>query len=186
MSGLIFIRHAETDMAGTFCGHSNPPVNERGLQQIAGLQKVVADEAIDAIYTSDLKRAVVTASALTASPMAGPIESSNLREINFGDWEGLTWSQIEEKYPYYSKKWMDGYPNMPAPNGESFEIFQSRVLDEIKHLLTVVRRNWVAVVTHAGVMRVVLQALCGLDEESARIRTQAYCCLFKYPYEVRP
>jgi broad specificity phosphatase PhoE len=185
MSGLFFIRHAETDMAGTFCGHSNPPVNERGFQQIAELRKSVAGESIDAIYTSDLKRAVITASALSASPMAALVKSSNLREINFGDWEGLTWSQIEERDPLYSKKWIDGYPNMPAPNGEPFEVFQSRVLDEIKQLLTVASRKRVAVVTHAGVMRVVLQTLCGLDERAARMRTEAYCCFFKYPHEVQ-
>ena len=56
MSGLLFIRHAETDMAGTFCGHSDPSVNARGKQQILNLvAHLKPTKTIDEVYCSDLR-----------------------------------------------------------------------------------------------------------------------------------
>ena len=63
MNSVLFIRHAETDMAGTFCGHSNPPINARGRQQIQTLMDALKGEEINCIFTSDLERAPATAAA---------------------------------------------------------------------------------------------------------------------------
>ena len=65
MTGLLFIRHAETDMAGTFCGHSDPPINAAGQQQVAQMISTLTSESIDEIYSSDLRRAVDTANLLS-------------------------------------------------------------------------------------------------------------------------
>jgi broad specificity phosphatase PhoE len=178
MSTLLFIRHAETDMAGTFCGQSNPPVNARGHEQIHVLLKTLNAGSIDVVYTSDLQRAVTTADELAKAFACSSTVTSALREINFGEWEGLTWSEIETKDAAYANEWSNAYPNLPAPGGESFDAFQVRVLAEVQHLLTL--DGYFAVVTHAGVMRVVLRALCGLDEKEAWERTKLYCGFFKY------
>lgn len=180
MSTLLFIRHAETDMAGRFCGHSNPPVNVRGRQQIQMLLKALTPKLIDAVYTSDLQRAVTTADALANAFACPSSTTSALREINFGAWEGLTWPEIETKDASYARDWSNAYPNLPAPGGEPFDAFQSRVLTEVQHLLTLNGEGCFAVVTHAGVMRVVLRTLCGLDEKEAWERTRLYCGFFKY------
>ncbi len=185
MSGLLFIRHAETDMAGRFCGHSNPALNERGLQQLDALTKAISTEPIEAIYSSDLQRAVTTASVLTTLFAFTPITMPTLREMNFGEWEGLTWREIEARDPEYASQWMAGYPNIPAPGGERFEDFRMRVLGEVSRLVTAANHRYVAVVTHAGVMQVVLQSLCGLSAQEAWSRTQTYCCFFKYPVEAQ-
>jgi alpha-ribazole phosphatase/probable phosphoglycerate mutase len=184
MSSLLFIRHAETDMAGKFCGHSDPPVNARGQRQIAELVNKIGVEPISAVYTSDLQRAITTAEAL-AKPLAkDPIIRLGLREIAFGEWEGLAWKEIEDRDPAYAAKWMENYPNHSAPQGESFDAFQSRVLAEINNVLSCSQDDGqVAVVTHAGVMRIVLQDLCGLDERDAWSKTERYCSFFKYPCE---
>jgi broad specificity phosphatase PhoE len=178
MSTLLFIRHAETDMAGTFCGHSNPLVNERGHQQIDVLLKALRAEPIDAVYSSDLHRAVITAAALAESLGCPWDTTPALREISFGEWEGLTWPEIETKDAVYARDWSEAYPNLPAPGGESFDAFQSRVLNEVQNLLTL--DGYFAVVTHAGAMRVVLRQLCGFDEKEAWERTGLYCGFFKY------
>jgi len=88
---LLFIRHAETEMAGRFCGHSDPPVNGRGHRQIEALLDVLRDESIDAIYTSDLERSLTTAKAIAERFQLSTIAVPGLREIYFGDWEGLSW-----------------------------------------------------------------------------------------------
>ena len=97
MSGLLFIRHAETDMAGRFCGHSDPALNECGLQQLDALTKAISMEPIEAIYSSDLQRAVTTAGALTTLFAVTPITTPTVREMNFGEWEGLAWREIEAR-----------------------------------------------------------------------------------------
>ena len=184
MSPILFIRHAETDMAGTFCGHSDPPVNIRGRQQIQELLKLLEGETLDAIYASDLQRAATTGEALAAAFSAPLVTTPALREILFGQWEGLTWSEIVQKDAPRASRWIDEYPCLVAPGGESFETFQSRVLDEVQHLVALAGEKCFAVVTHAGVMRLVLRLLCGLEEQDAWRRTESYCCFFKYPYEV--
>ncbi|MBB6142929.1 alpha-ribazole phosphatase/probable phosphoglycerate mutase [Silvibacterium bohemicum] len=170
-------------MAGKFCGHSDPPVNARGRLQIAELVSKIAAEPISAVYTSDLRRAITTAKALARPLAQDPIVRQGLREIAFGEWEGLAWQEIENRDPVYASKWMANYPNHSAPQGESFDAFRSRVLVEIDNILSCSRDSQAAVVTHAGVMRVVLQSLCGLDERDAWRRTEIYCSFFKYPCE---
>ena len=183
MNTLLFIRHAETDMAGAFCGHSNPPVNERGYQQIETLVKTLEAAPIDAIYSSDLARAATTADALAIAFRRRSVIRFGLREIHFGQWEGLTWQQIEARDPAYARAWSEAYPKLPAPGGESFDAFQSRVIAEAKHLLALTGQGVLAVVTHAGVMRVVLRILLGVEEQEAWERTKSYCCFFEYTRE---
>ena len=114
----------------------------------------------------------------------GPsVVTPRLREIDFGEWEGLTWREVEARDAAYSRAWCEAYPKLPAPGGESFADFQSRVIAEAKHLLTLTGQGSLAVVTHSGVMRVVLRLLSGLDEREAWERTKSYCCFFKYTHE---
>ncbi len=180
MDTLLFIRHAETDLAGRFCGQSNPPVNGRGLRQIEELLNAIGNESIDVVYTSDLSRALTTAEAIGRAFGLSPTTVPRLREIDFGEWEGLSWVEIESRDQAYARRWSEAYPGLPAPGGEPFEAFQSRVLTEIGHLLAVSSQTCAAVVTHAGVMRVVLRALCGLNQQEAWERTKAYCGYFRY------
>jgi broad specificity phosphatase PhoE len=177
---LLFIRHAETDLAGRFCGHSNPPVNERGLRQVEQLLNVLKNESIDCVYSSDLSRSLSTADAIGRAFGLLPIVLPGLREIDFGEWEGLNWKEIEARDRAYAQQWSRDYPKLPAPGGESFEAFRSRVLRQMNFLLSVSSQRCSAVITHAGVMRVVLRSLCGLDEQDAWERTSAYCGFFRY------
>lgn len=180
MDTLIFIRHAETDFAGRFCGHSNPPVNARGLRQIEKLLKALKKEPIEAVYASDLSRSLTTADAIGRAFGVVPVTVPELREIDFGEWEGLTWAEIESRDETYARRWLEAYQSLAAPGGERYPAFQSRVLAQVNHLLAAASQRCTAVVTHAGVMRVVLTALCGLDEQEIRERTKAYCGFFRY------
>ena len=178
MNGLLFIRHAQTDLAGTFCGHTDPAVNARGQQQLRDLIQRVAHESIDAIYSSDLSRAVTTANALAQAFGAPVIASIALREIHFGQWEGRTWNEIERRDTAYAKRWTEAFPHLPAPDGERFADFETRVRSEVDRLSILAQDRRIAVVTHAGVMRLVLEAYCGYTAERAWEQTASYCCTF--------
>jgi alpha-ribazole phosphatase len=179
VSRVLFIRHAETEMAGRFCGQSDPDLNTQGRDQLSLLAHMLSAEELASVYTSDLRRAVSTAAAIAASRDLPLALRPALREIDFGQWEGLSWEEIELLDPEYARKWMAAYPHLPAPAGESFQAFETRVLSEVE-VLVARRPGPIAVVTHAGVLRVVLQRLLGRSEPEAWQQTQPYCCVVRY------
>jgi alpha-ribazole phosphatase/probable phosphoglycerate mutase len=179
MKGLVFIRHAETDLAGTFCGHSDPPVNSKGQIQITEMISRLGSEPFDAIHSSDLRRAMETAAPLAHAFALPVVTSGRLREIHFGDWESLSWAEVEQRDAIYARRWMEAFPALAAPNGESFASFEQRVLEEVHHLRSLAENKRIAVVTHGGVMRVVLRMLLGYSEEQAwDLTRKLYCSSF--------
>jgi alpha-ribazole phosphatase/probable phosphoglycerate mutase len=182
MSELLLIRHAETDMAGTFCGHSDPELNARGRAQLADLIDRLRMDQIGVVYTSDLRRAHTTGMAIAEAFGIACHVRRALREINFGQWEGITWNEIERQDNTYARRWIKEYPSLPAPDGESFHDFERRVLDEVKDLSLKAETAdcTIAVVTHAGVLRTVLCALQGCSEENAWEQTKSYCSVVRH------
>jgi broad specificity phosphatase PhoE len=180
MSDILFIRHGATDLAGTFCGHSDPPLNQRGQQQVAALIDQLAGEAIGAVYSSDLLRARETADAVAKARGVALHTLPGLREIHFGAWEGLSWSEIEARDASFAQRWLAEYPRLAAPGGEAVSAFEERVLATVEMLLQKEARPF-AVVSHAGVMRVILRRLCGLAEDACFAQTRDYCAVIRYP-----
>ena len=179
MSEILFIRHAETDMAGTFCGHSDPELNTCGHAQVAELINKLHAEDIAMVYASDLRRAHATGKAIAEAFDVDYHVRPRLREINFGQWEGLTWKEIEHRDGAYARRWMAEYPLLTAPDGEGFRDFERRVLDEVRLLSSTVGHR-IAVVTHAGVIRTVLCTLAGLRDEDAWEQTKSYCSIVRH------
>jgi alpha-ribazole phosphatase/probable phosphoglycerate mutase len=171
---LLLVRHVETDMAGRFCGHSDPELNERGRQQLAGLLNRLSEHSIRRVYSSDLRRARQTAEAIAKHFRAELQVRPGLREIHFGLWEGLSWNEIEVRDPVLAKNWATNHPNSTAPGGESSQQFASRVRREIAFLLAEATKSPIAAVAHAGFIRVVLTNWCGVSEQEAWDRTKEY------------
>jgi alpha-ribazole phosphatase len=182
MSEILFIRHAETNMAGTFCGHSDPELNARGHVQVAELIDRLREEKISVVYTSDLRRAHSTAKAIAEALGVECRVRAALREINFGRWEGLSWKEIEDLDESYAHRWIAGHPRLPAPDGENLRDFESRVLNEVDLLSREAANEGqgIAVVTHAGVIRAVLGILQGCSQEDAWEQTSPYCSVVRY------
>jgi len=164
---LLLVRHAETDMAGRFCGHSDPGLNERGRRQLAGLVSMLSEHEIRRIYTSDLLRARQTAEAIASRFGTELYVRPALREIYFGQWDGLTWNEIAARDPTQAKRWAEEYPNSTAPDGESFREFESRVRGEIAFLLEEATTFPIAAVTHAGFIRAALTNGWKVSEQEA-------------------
>jgi alpha-ribazole phosphatase len=186
MSEILFIRHAETNMAGTFCGHSDPELNECGHVQVRELIDRLRVDDIDAVYTSDLRRAKTTARAIAESFAVDCHVRSALREIYFGEWEGHAWSEIEQHDGGYARRWVMEYPNLPARGGEDIRKFERRILDEVAFLSTQARGRTIAVVTHAGPLRSVLCELNGCSVEDAWEQTKSYCSIVRLSVVARP
>jgi alpha-ribazole phosphatase len=173
---MIFIRHAETDLAGTFCGQTDPPLNERGHQQVAALVIELEGTPIDAIYSSDLRRAHATAQAIAHCRGLICHLRPALREIDFGVWEGLTWNEIEQRDAAFAEAWSRNFPALTAPDGERFADFERRVLTAVSELSAEPMQHTV-VVTHAGVLRLILERLCNVAPEMAWERSRQFCSI---------
>jgi alpha-ribazole phosphatase len=188
MSEILFIRHAETDMAGTFCGSSDPELNARGREQLDELISGLSTEKIAGVFASDLRRAHMTGKAIAEAFNLDCNVRPALREIDFGQWEGLTWKEIEQRDKNYAQRWLSEYPNLPAPDGEHFRDFVQRVLEEVKSLLNEAgaENRCIAVVTHAGVLRVVLSSLQGWPVKEAWDKTRYYCSIVRHPIAASP
>ena len=154
---LLLARHGETDwnLAQRFQGHSDVPLNNVGLQQAKALRNRLSDEIITSIYSSDLKRAYETAKTIS-NGMNKLQADARLREVHFGDWEGLTYHEIQKKHPGHLLAWeQDVYKTAP-PNGETLEQLVEHSQSILNELLVNHQDETVLVVAHGGVIRVLI------------------------------
>jgi broad specificity phosphatase PhoE len=175
MSTIIFIRHGETDMVGSFCGHSDPKLNLAGEEQAIRLAEEAATLKIERIYSSDLRRAAQTAARIAQRTGAGVDYLTSLREIHFGLWEGLHWHEIENRFPEEADRWLREFPLRSAPGGEAYVDFTARIEAVLAPFLKGAAGRTIAIVTHRGVMRYALTKFFGFSEEEAWTRTATYC-----------
>jgi alpha-ribazole phosphatase len=155
---LLLIRHAEpeAEARGRCYGTLDIGVSDEGLRQADRLARALAEVGLAAIYTSPRRRALQTASALGRVHGLAPVVDERLCEIDFGDFEGRTYAEIEREHPDLFRRWMETPTEIEFPNGESYERLQARALLALSSILDHHRRDTVAVVTHGGIARAIL------------------------------
>jgi alpha-ribazole phosphatase/probable phosphoglycerate mutase len=173
MRRVILVRHGATDYAGTFCGQTDPDLNAIGERQAEEVAVSLTASGIQAVYSSDLRRARQTAAKIAEHCDLPHYLLHGLREIAFGEWEGLTWAEIEARWPEDARLWTAQYPNRPAPRGESIHHFNARVLRTMDCILAEADRS-VCIVSHGGVIRLALTRVFGVNEERAWALTNGY------------
>jgi len=153
-------------MTGRFCGHIDAELSEGGRGQLPEIVRYLERRPIAKVYTSDLKRAYDTAATIAARRFLPLLPRAGLREISFGDWEGRSWNEIEAIAPEQAALWLRDYPHRPAPGGEPLAQFQARVESELEAILNESSEQCLAVVTHAGVIRVAIAKVLAIDPSS--------------------
>jgi probable phosphoglycerate mutase len=170
---LLLVRHGETDWnrERRFQGHADPPLNETGREQALGLAAQLAGEGIELVYTSDLARARETAEIVAARLGADVRSLRELREIDVGEWEGLTWPEIEERYPEGARSWRDrGYG---WESGETYDELGERVVAALRRIAADHPTKRVLVVGHGGTIRATRAFIEGLSVPESRTRSRA-------------
>ncbi len=157
---LLLIRHGQTDwnLAQRFQGQSDIPLNQTGRQQAQALAERLAAVSFEAAYCSDLQRAVETAEIICKRGSCAPgfHPDVRLREVNFGDWEGLTYDQIKVAHPRALADWeKDIYKNAP-PHGETLEELTARVRSILDELRAGHAGQTVLIVAHGGVLQTLI------------------------------
>jgi broad specificity phosphatase PhoE len=159
ISKLVLIRHEHTDLAGTFCGHLDPPLSTQGRAQLKQVAQSLSRHQFRSVFSSDLRRARETADAIAAPHHLPTQLRTDLRELAFGEWEGLGWKQVVARDPAFAGRWLDEYPAVAAPGGEEFGNFLARVQRAMSEIADEVQDGYAAIVTHAGVIRTVLASV---------------------------
>lgn len=165
MGKIYLIRHGETDANRTFQfqGHIDNPLNSKGLQQAAALGKYYENIELDAVYSSSMQRAKQTAMPLAQSHGVDLQPLDELKEVSFGDWEGLSYDEIKAKWGDQLELFFTQPAQCRMPGGESFYDVAKRVQAAYNMIIEENGGKNIAIVSHGGVVRVQLCLLLGLD-----------------------
>jgi broad specificity phosphatase PhoE len=144
---LILVRHGETDWNRDrrYQGHADPPLNEAGRAQAHELAGSLEELELDAIYTSDLRRAAETAEIIHAGRDIPLWRERGLREIDVGSWSGLTRAEIEERFP-----------GAEHHDGETPEAMRERVVGTVTAIAGRHDGERLLIVSHGGALRALL------------------------------
>ncbi len=168
---LLFVRHGETDWnaEGRLQGQRDIPLNARGREQAAAvgaaLLRLVPDPAALDYVASPLARTRETMELLRAAMGLAPGAyrlDPRLKEITFGDWEGLTWPEVRARDPEGAAAREGAKWDFVPPGGESY----AGLVERVRPVLAGLGGDAV-VVSHGGVARALLNDLCGMDPRQA-------------------
>jgi probable phosphoglycerate mutase len=167
---LLVIRHGETDWntVTRIQGHTDIPLNAHGRWQAEQLGQALADEGIDALYSSDLSRARATAEAIARHAEVPLQIDEQLRERHFGRFEGLTQDEVGQQWPEELALWRARDPGYGPEGGEVLQSFYDRSVAAITRLAARHPGQTVALVAHGGVLDCFYRAANRVDIEAPR------------------
>ncbi|MBQ7584682.1 MAG: histidine phosphatase family protein [Desulfovibrionaceae bacterium] len=185
--GFLFIRHGSLAFPkGVFLGSQDVPLSPLGRKQISQQALKLRGEYLDsltALVSSDLKRCRESAAILVETwAKELPLEfDPNLREISLGAFEGLSKEEVKKKWPLaYERRGLHLETFVPL-GGESFEMLKRRVFFSLDYWSKVKRKGLLGIVTHAGVLRVILAHYLALPLKDIWRLPLPYGCYFRLP-----
>ncbi|HWC13537.1 MAG TPA: histidine phosphatase family protein [Actinomycetota bacterium] len=170
MAKIFLVRHGATlwNLEKRAQGHADIDLNEEGHKQAASVASDLSRMDIDAVYASDLKRAVDTATPIAAAHGLEVVVDKDLREIDQGEWEGLTADEIRERWP---DLWGPNRHYNARPGGESPQEVRARALEAVERAVRSHPDGRIVVVSHGGTIRWISAEALGYDDyRSRRIR----------------
>ncbi len=173
---FLVVRHPPVSVSGVCYGHADVPASASD-EEVAAL--ALRLPRVSRIWTSTSSRCAELAARL-AAPLGAPLSpDGRLREMCFGEFEGLTWTEIERRYPDAYAAWMGDWRRTPPPGGETLSAFEERAHHALSEIRETMLRDTHSnaepsalplVVTHAGVIRALFRASEGLDWDEALAR----------------
>ncbi len=168
---LLVIRHGETawNTESRIQGHIDIPLNDKGRWQAERVGVALADEqALDAIYSSDLQRACLTAQAIADARQLPITLDATLRERHFGHFEGKTQAEIAAHWPEDARRWRERDPSYGPEGGESLQDFYQRCIEAVQRVAAQHPGETIAIVAHGGVLDCLYRAATGVALDAPR------------------
>jgi alpha-ribazole phosphatase len=165
---VLLIRHGQTDwnVQGRWQGTIQVPLNAVGIEQAHALAAHLKDRPISAIFSSDLIRASQTANILGEAVKVEVQEDPRWRELNLGVFQGLTYPEINSRYPKEFSESQANYMGYIVPQGESRQMMQDRAYEAFTEIIEREKGEEIAVVSHGGTIRILLLKLFGADHDA--------------------
>ncbi len=165
MSKLLLVRHGDTKLnsAERFWGRTDVELSAAGMRQAERLRDRLAAQKIDAIYTSNLSRAAVTAKIIASRHQLDIVICTELQEINFGKFEGLTFKEINQLYPEATELWTNWNLTLKFPEGESVDELNNRVSKFLDRLEKHTPEETILIVAHSAPLRLLICHLLGIE-----------------------
>ncbi len=157
---IWLVRHGQTawNEQQRFCGHADIPLSSVGRTQARWLAARLQEKSVVALYSSDLKRASETAAIIGRKRQLHNDVSAAWREVNFGAWEGLTYSQVATEFPDQQGFFTDP-EHIAPPSGETLANALNRMLPALHSIVQATHNGDVVLVSHGGVLRGLLCSL---------------------------
>lgn len=161
MIKLILVRHALTvdNQKSRLSGHIDSSISEEGKEQIDKITNYLKDFDIDKIYTTTSSRTKDTVKKLSELKSIEIIEKESLKEISFGDFEGLTFDEIKDKYPKEFQDMIEKGYEYKYPNGESLIDSYNRVCIELDNIISNNDDRTILICSHGGTIRNIITYL---------------------------
>lgn len=161
---ILLIRHGETawNREKRIQGQEDVPLSPAGVDQARKLGRRLRPLSLAAAYASDLSRALLTAQTALEGTGVPVAIAPAFRERHYGRWQGLTWPEIESRFPQDVAGYQSDAPDYELPGGESWNRMQDRVFSEMKVIAARHAGRTVAVFTHGGPCRAAVMAALGL------------------------
>lgn len=164
MTRIILVRHGQTEWnrVERFRGQIDLALNKTGQAQARKAARRLTGMPITAVYSSPLRRALETAGP-TAQQLGLPVQPlPGLMDINYGEWQGRTPSEVSQQYPDLYQQWMDAPHTVSFPGGESLEDVRYRAIAALEQMI-LQHTGHVLLVAHQVVNKVLLCAMLGLE-----------------------
>jgi probable phosphoglycerate mutase len=167
---IIAVRHGETDwnVATRVQGQLDIPLNDNGRWQAGRLALALASEQISKVYSSDLQRALETAQPVANGSGLDIVTDIGLRERHFGEFEGFTFKEIEQRWPDKNKRWRQRDPDFSPREGESLRQFYARCVEAATRIADTHLGQTIMLVAHGGVMDCLYRAAMHIDIQTLR------------------
>lgn len=173
---ITLIRHTSVDVKKGICyGQSDVGLSKSFDSELKEIKQKIISEKYDLIYSSSLSRCKTL--AINLFPNQNIILDERLKELNFGEWEGKHWDEIQETKE--AKHFFDDYINTKCPEGESYKELLERVSNFYNELKSQGYKN-IAIICHGGTIRAFLSIIEGITPQKAFERKVDYGEVLKY------
>jgi len=164
MTKVILVRHGQTlwNVEMKYQGHCDVVLTEKGVEQAMLAAKRLAGEDVCAVYASDLSRAFKTAECIAKEHNLPVTAIPELREISFGEWEGLTFKGINSQWAETMSKLFTHPDEIVIPGGETFREVKERATSALAKLVAAHPNQTIVVVSHGGTIRTLLCAVLNI------------------------
>jgi alpha-ribazole phosphatase/probable phosphoglycerate mutase len=162
---IDLLRHGEVLGGKYYRGITDDPLTDKGCKQMQARVKNIKDWGI--IISSPLQRCLDFAEELSQKRHLPLAIEKGFQEINFGDWEAKTATEIEINSPNALTQFYQDPIQYPPPNSESLNDFQQRVLQSWQHTLQVYQGHTILIVTHSGVIRSLFSLLLNIPTRNS-------------------